>query len=100
LAQCFNRYLPETFENIALNRINAIKREAAMSLDAKLEHVHALGARLDTVTTEMQKHDEVRQYLLKLIQRLETDDSTTNGSRPTPRYRHRHLQVAGLGTAH
>jgi hypothetical protein len=68
--------------------MNAAKREAALALDAKLEHVHGLSARIDDATTLAEDtHTEIHQFILKLIQKLETERTRLDTEWNSPKLR-------------
>ena len=53
--------------------MNALKRGSALSLDAKLERVQGLSARMDGLSVTPDMYDAIHQFILKLIQKLETE---------------------------
>jgi len=61
---------------------------AALALDAKLERVHGLSARIDnTMVMNADTHAEIRQFTLKLIQKLETERARLDTEWNSPKLR-------------
>jgi len=57
-----------------MNATNAMnKRAAALLLDAKLEHVHGLSAKLDALPIATETRDAIHHFIQTLIQHLETE---------------------------